>query len=61
MQAGDEFYGRVRELLGEEGLRAFRDYRRREPARRIATQAAGALAFSETPLQSAQVEEIVRC
>lgn len=60
MQAGDEFYGRVRELLGEEGLRAFRDYRRREPARRIATQAAGALAFSKTPLQSAQVEEIVR-
>lgn len=59
-QAGEAFYQQMREILGEEGLRAFREHRRQEPARRIAAQAAAALTFSDAPLQPAQLDQVVR-
>jgi hypothetical protein len=50
---------RLRELLGEDGMRAYRDFHRTVEGREYAAQLASQLALSDTPLTPAQANKLV--
>jgi RNA polymerase sigma factor (sigma-70 family) len=50
---------RLRDLLGEDGLRKCQEFGLMIPARELTAQVAGALSFTETPLTAAQSAQLV--
>jgi hypothetical protein len=51
---------RLRDLLGEEGLRKSQEFAMLIPARELTAHVAGALCFTETPLTAAQSAQLVQ-
>jgi hypothetical protein len=50
----------LRELLGDVGYQKLQEFDRVDSARQLAVQAASALSFTETPLTSAQAEQLIQ-
>ena len=58
--SADEVESRVRELLGDEGYRQYKDASTMVRGRQFALQVAGALYFTDTPLTAPQSEQLAR-
>jgi hypothetical protein len=58
--APEERLGQIRALLGEERFRQFNEFSRSFSSRELAAQAAGALAFTPTPLVAEQFTGLVQ-